>query len=49
MVVELDGFSARTIDLTRAARPVEGADGAAIESDRFRVEAGHDGTLTILD
>jgi mannosylglycerate hydrolase len=52
VVVELDGFSARTIELTSApssADGVAGAGGAAIESDRFRVEAGNAGTLTLLD
>jgi mannosylglycerate hydrolase len=52
VVVELDGFSARTIDLTPAPAPAgaaDGAAGAAIESDRFRAEAGDDGTLTVLD
>jgi mannosylglycerate hydrolase len=49
VVVELDGFSAGTIDLTPAPTPAEGADGAAIESEWFRVEVGEDGNLTLLD
>ena len=49
VVLELEGFSARTIDMTPAPSRLEGADGAAIESDRFRVEAGGDGTFTLLD
>ncbi len=40
VVVELDGFAARTVELATA--PVRGrhGEGAAIESDRLRVEAG---------
>ena len=51
VVVELDGFSARTIHLTRAAASVTDlpTDGTSIESDMFRVEAAHDGTLTVID
>jgi len=48
-VVELDGFSARTIDLAPAAARGEPTDGNAIQNDRFRVEATPDGTLTLLD
>jgi alpha-mannosidase len=49
VAVELDGFSARTIDLIPAppARPPAHAD--AIESDAVRVQAAPDGTLTMLD
>ncbi len=49
-LIELDGFSARTIELEPAGmRPVRRADERAIESDRLRVEAMHDGTLKVLD
>jgi alpha-mannosidase/mannosylglycerate hydrolase len=48
VVVELDGFAARTVQLT-PARPHPPAQGAAIESDYIRLQAGADGTLTILD
>ncbi len=49
-IVELDGFAARTVELMPAPAPKElGAETAAIESDRFRVEAEPDGTLTVLD
>jgi 2-O-(6-phospho-alpha-D-mannosyl)-D-glycerate hydrolase len=51
MTVELDGFSARPVELTPAA-PANGAyrhAGTAIESDLVRIEAGLDGTLTMLD
>ena len=49
-LVELDGFSARAVELTPAPRRRVGPhDGTAIESDRFRVEAAPDGTLTVLD
>ena len=46
MIVRLDGFEARTVELVpgRAAAPREGD---RIESDRFAVQAEHDGTLTI--
>ncbi|MBV8987603.1 MAG: hypothetical protein JO372_03480, partial [Solirubrobacterales bacterium] len=48
VVVELDGFAARTTQLAPAlpARPHEGA---VIESDRFRVEAMGDGTLAVTN
>jgi alpha-mannosidase len=54
VVVELGGFSARTVELTAAAAPAPAAlglptDDTAIESDRFRVETADDGTLTLLD
>jgi alpha-mannosidase len=49
VLVELDGFSARTIELRPASSPAETAGGAAIENERFRVEASGDGTLTVLD
>lgn len=47
LVVELEGFSARTVELT----PADGrsADGTAIESERFHVRADPDGALTVLD
>jgi 2-O-(6-phospho-alpha-D-mannosyl)-D-glycerate hydrolase len=46
--IELDGFAARPIDLGPATAD-EPHDGTSIESDRFRVEAAPDGTLTLLD
>jgi alpha-mannosidase len=50
VVIELDGFSARTIELIRAspAPPQEAAE-EAIESAEFRVEVAPDGGLTVLD
>jgi alpha-mannosidase len=49
-VVEVDGFSARSIEVCAPAPPadVPGA-GAAIENDRFRVEVDTDGTLALVD
>jgi hypothetical protein len=51
-VVELAGFSARPIELAAASdppgEPPSRSDGAAIESDRLRVEAMNDGTVTVL-
>jgi mannosylglycerate hydrolase len=51
-IVELEGFSARRIELTRA-RPVASIGRpdaeATIESDLIRVIATEDGTLTVLD
>jgi len=49
--VQLDGFAARTVEITPPpSRPGEGTAGnAAIENDRFRVEAVSDGTLTVID
>jgi alpha-mannosidase len=49
VVVELDGFSARTIEFVPAAGLGQPTDDTAIESERFRVEAGPDGTLAVLD
>ena len=51
VLVELDGFSARAIELTPAPETALGppTDDTAIESDRFRVEVAHAGTLTLLD
>jgi len=50
-IVDLDGFAAQTVELTpaRSHQPRPEDAGTAIESDRFRVEAGVDGTLTLLD
>jgi hypothetical protein len=49
-VVALDGFSARTIDLAPAGpRASYPDDRAVIESERFRVQAAADGTLTVTD
>ncbi len=48
--VELAGFSARKVELapaTPAAEPPR--DGTSIETDRLRVEAAADGTLTLTD
>lgn len=47
-VVELDGFAAGTVELDPAVE-VRPREQSAIESDRFRVEAGSDGALTLLD
>jgi alpha-mannosidase len=51
-LVEVEGFAARTVDLT-PAEPAPGSGGppkaAAIESDVLRVQAAPDGTLTVLD
>ncbi|HEY4829251.1 MAG TPA: glycoside hydrolase family 38 C-terminal domain-containing protein, partial [Solirubrobacteraceae bacterium] len=50
VVVELDGFSARTVELAPAdPESHDPPDGGAIENERFRVEAGDDGTLTVID
>jgi mannosylglycerate hydrolase len=49
VVIELAGFSARTIDLRPAPAREHPSDGTAIESERFRVEAAGDGTLTLTD
>jgi alpha-mannosidase len=51
VIVELDGFCARAVELTPAQSepPPPDAAGTAIESERFRVEAAPDGTLTLLD
>jgi alpha-mannosidase len=49
VVVELDGFSARTIELAPAKPTRPPADGSTIESDCLRVEAQPDGTLSIFD
>ena len=51
VMIELGGFSARTVDLTPPdRRPADGIDdGTAIESERFRVQAHPDGTLTLID
>jgi alpha-mannosidase len=50
VVVELDGFSARTIRLSPAGpAPQRSTAGTAIESESFRVQAEPDGTLTVLD
>jgi alpha-mannosidase len=49
VVVELEGFSARTIELPATRTPAKPDEGAVIESDRFRVEARDDGTLRLTD
>jgi 2-O-(6-phospho-alpha-D-mannosyl)-D-glycerate hydrolase len=49
VVVDLDGFSARSIELTPAEPPHPPAEASVIESDCLRVEARPDGTLTVLD
>ena len=51
VAVELDGFAGRTVDLVRPTGPPPegGRSQTAIESDRFRVEAEPDGTLSLLD
>jgi 2-O-(6-phospho-alpha-D-mannosyl)-D-glycerate hydrolase len=60
-LVEVDGFSATTIEMVSArsgqgvarvgVEPGEGSNRTrlAIEGDRFRVEVGPDGTLTVID
>ena len=50
-LIELDGFAARTVELRRARgrEAPEPGGGAAIESDRLRVEVAPDGTLTLID
>jgi alpha-mannosidase len=48
VVVEIDGFATRTVELT-PAQPYSPAQGTAIESDMIRVEAAADGALTVLD
>ena len=47
-LIELDGFAARTVQLA-PARSAQPREGTAIESDRFRVEAASNGTLTLVD
>ncbi|HJS96617.1 MAG TPA: glycoside hydrolase family 38 C-terminal domain-containing protein, partial [Solirubrobacteraceae bacterium] len=49
VVVELEGFSARTVDLAAAKSTRPPTEGSAIESDLLRVEARPDGTLSIFD
>jgi hypothetical protein len=51
VLIELDGFAARTVELqpVRRREAPEPGDGAAIESDRLRVEVAGDGTLTLTD
>jgi mannosylglycerate hydrolase len=54
VAIELDGFGARTIELTpasaaTAATTARRGGRPAIESDEFRVEAAGDGTLSVLD
>ena len=46
--VELDGFAARTVEL-RPATPSCPVDQQTIENDVFRVSAGSDGTLAVVD
>jgi alpha-mannosidase len=52
-VVELDGFSARTVEPVApsgaAAAQAGGLDGVAIETELLRVEAAGDGGLVLLD
>ena len=49
-VVELEGFSARAIEMPPAApRPEPTGDSRAIENERFRVEATASGSLVLLD
>lgn len=48
MLVELAGFEARTVDRPEAQAETS-REGDRIESDRFRVQAAGDGTLTIDD
>jgi len=48
IVVELDGFSARAVELT-PRRPGRPRAGASIENALVRVQAASDGTLTLID
>ena len=50
-MVEVEGFAARTVTMEAAGEhgAMPPTDDAAIESERFRVEAGDDGTLSITD
>ncbi len=49
-VIELDGFSARPLELAAEAdATTTPRQGTAIESDLIRVEAAPDGTLTVID
>jgi alpha-mannosidase len=49
-MVELAGFGALTVEVAATPAPPEpDPGGTVIESDRFRVEASPDGTLTVLD
>ncbi len=43
-MIELDGFTARPVDLHPATTP-EPRDGTSIESDRLRIDAAPDGTV----
>ncbi|MGA2926364.1 MAG: glycoside hydrolase family 38 C-terminal domain-containing protein [Solirubrobacteraceae bacterium] len=47
-IVELNGFAAQTVRLGPGGDPAP-RDGVTIESDRLRVDAAADGTLTLLD
>ena len=47
-LIELDGFTADTVELA-PSDPSPARDGTSIESDCIRVDAGPDGTLTVLD
>jgi mannosylglycerate hydrolase len=47
--VELDGWSARAVEVVPPAHRPEPRDGTAIESDRFRVRAESDGTIAVTD
>ena len=46
--IELDGFSARTVELATET-PTQPREGTSIESDRLRIDAAQDGTLTLAD
>lgn len=47
-LVELEAFSARTVDVAPAGPRTDQA-GSAIESDAFRIEASDDGALALID
>ena len=51
VAVELEGFSGRTVDISRSAptQQTRSHTAAAIENDRYRIEAAPDGTLTLTD
>ena len=49
VMVELDGFSARTVELRPQGQTRPRPNGAEIESDLIRVEVAADGSLTVVD
>jgi hypothetical protein len=49
VLVELDGFAARKLDVVPVRRGTTDRAGRAIESDVLRIQAADDGTLTLID